>query len=154
MGRASRSEFPASLRAPLVVAGLSDSAECTGFVAHRDALAHIEQSTVLLLAGPVSGSFSRSKLRGHIAAKVFEYLGSGRPILYVGQTDCDVEALVERFSGVACVSPGDTLGAQKSLLSLIQQGPVERQGTEVYAWRSLAGRLAQVLTDECRVAPA
>jgi len=143
-------EFPASLRASLVAAGLADSAECTGFVAHREALAHMQESTVLLLAGPVSRAFPQSKVRGHIAAKVFEYLGSGRPILYVGEADCDVETLVGRFPGVACVRPGDALGAREAILSLIQRGSVERQGMEAYDRRSLARRLAQILTDECR----
>ena len=145
-------DFPASLRESLVVAGLADVVECTGFVAHREALAHIQESTVLLLAGPVSGAFPQSKVRGNIAAKAFEYLGSGRPILYVGETDCEVEALVGRFPGVACVRPGDALGAREAILSLIQRGPaVERRGMEAYARRSLAAGLAQVLTDACHV---
>ena len=83
--------------------------------------------------------------------KVFEYLGSGRPILYVGEADSDVETLVGRFPGVACVRPGDVLGAREAILSLIQRGPtVERRGMEAYTRRSLAGALAQVLTDACR----
>jgi glycosyltransferase involved in cell wall biosynthesis len=135
----------------LVVAGLADSVECTGFVAHREALAHIQESTLLLLAGPVSREFPHSKVRGNIAAKVFEYLGSGRPILYVGETDCEVETLVGRFPNVACVRPGDVSGAREAILSLIQRCPaVARQGMEAYTRRSLAGRLAQVLTDACR----
>ena len=80
-------DYPDSLRETLVSAGLAGSVECTGFVAHQEALDHIEESTLLLLAGPVSGTFPSSKVSGNIASKVFEYLGSRRPILYVGEPD-------------------------------------------------------------------
>jgi glycosyltransferase involved in cell wall biosynthesis len=144
-------ECPASLRASLAEAGLADSVECTGFVTHGEALAHMQESTVLLLAGPVSGAFPQSTVRGNIASKAFEYLGSGRPILYVGDADCEVEALVGRFPGVACVRPGDVVGAREAILSLMQRGPtVERRGMEAFTRQALAGGLARILTDACR----
>jgi glycosyltransferase involved in cell wall biosynthesis len=139
-------DFPESLRETLVQAGLSNSVECTGFVPHREALGYIEDSTLLLLAGPVSGAFPGSKVRGNIASKVFEYLGSRRPILYVGEADSEVESIIRRFPGVACVRPGDAKGTREAILSLIGQGPTADRGPlDLYTRRSLTGRLAGIL---------
>lgn len=139
-------DFPESLRGTLVQAGLSSSVECTGFVPHREALGYIEDSTLLLLAGPVSGAFPGSKVRGHIASKVFEYLGSQRPILYVGEADSEVESIIRRFPGVACARPGDAKGTREAILSLIGQGPtVDRGPLDLYTRRSLTGHLAGIL---------
>ena len=139
-------EFPEALRETLVQAGLSNSVECTGFVPHREALGYIEDSTLLLLAGPASGAFPGSKVSGNIASKVFEYLGSRRPILYIGEADSDVERIIRGFPGVACVRPGDAKGTRKAILSLIGQGPtVDRGPLDLYTRRSLTGHLAGVL---------
>jgi glycosyltransferase involved in cell wall biosynthesis len=139
-------EFPESLRATLVRAGLADAIECTGFVPHREALGHLEESRLLLLAGPVSGTVPRSKVSGNIASKVFEYLGSQRPILYVGEANSEVESIIRCFPGVACIRPGDAKGAREAILSLIAQGPtVDRGPLELYTRRSLTNRLAKLL---------
>jgi len=139
-------DFPETLRETLVQAGLSNAVECTGFVPHREALGYIEDSTLLLLAGPVSGAFSGSKVRGNIASKVFEYLGSRRPILYVGEADSDVERILRRFAGVACVRPGDAKGTEEAILRLVRQEPTVHRGLlDVYTWRSLTGQLARIL---------
>jgi glycosyltransferase involved in cell wall biosynthesis len=139
-------DVPESLRDTLVQAGLSNLVECTGFVPHREAVGCIEESTLLLLAGPVSGAFPGSKVRGHIAAKVFEYLASRRPILYLGEGDSEVERIIRLLPGVACVRPGDASGTREAILSLIRQGPtVDRGPLEVYTRRSLTERLAGIL---------
>jgi hypothetical protein len=108
----------------------------------------------MLLAGPVSGTFSSLKISGHIASKVFEYLGSRRPVLYIGEAGSEVETLIRQFRGVAFVRPYDTHGVEEIILSLIRQGPtVERDGLEPYTRRALTGRLAKILTDACSGQP-
>jgi glycosyltransferase involved in cell wall biosynthesis len=68
--------------------------ECTGYVAHHEAIAHLYAADALLLLAP-GGAAGESLL----PAKLFEYLASGRPILAVVPsensqaarfvTDCD-----------------------------------------------------------------
>lgn len=138
-------DFPESLRRTLIDAGLADSVQCTGFVPHREALRYLGDSTLLLLAGPVSISFPGSILHGNIAGKVFEYLASRRPILYAGDGGADIEALIREVPGVACVRPGDSKGTREAILSLIRQGPtIDRGALVMYTHRSLTQRLAQV----------
>jgi glycosyltransferase involved in cell wall biosynthesis len=138
-------DFPDSLRGSLIEAGLADSAQCTGFVPHREALRYLGDSTLLLLAGPVSNAFSGSAIQGNIAAKVFEYLGSRRPILYVGDGGAEIEALIRELPGVACARPGDSAGIREAILSLVRGGPtIDRRALDIYTHRSLTKRLAQV----------
>jgi glycosyltransferase involved in cell wall biosynthesis len=137
-------DFPDSLRGPLIGAGLADSARCTGFVPHREALRYLGDSTLLLLAGPVSNAFPGSAIQGHIAAKVFEYLGSRRPILYVGDAGAEVETLIRELPGVACARPADSAGIREAILSLLRGGPtIDRGALDNYSRRSLTKRLAQ-----------
>jgi glycosyltransferase involved in cell wall biosynthesis len=143
-------DCPESLRTIVAEEGLADEVHCTGFVPYREALRLLSESKLLLLAGPVSTTMPGRKLRGHIAAKVFEYLGSGRPILYVGKLDADVVTILRSYPGVACVEPGDTEGAREGILDLIGQGSmVDRESLGPYTRRSLAGRLAEVLNRAC-----
>jgi glycosyltransferase involved in cell wall biosynthesis len=145
-------DFPEVLREDLVQAGLTNSVEATGFVPHREALRYLGDSSLLLLAGPVSRAFPESTLRGNIASKVFEYLGSRRPILYVGEADAEVEALVRRFPGVACVRPGDGAGTRNAILWLTQQGPaIARGALDAYTRRSLTSRLSRVFEEASQV---
>ncbi len=137
-------DLPDSLRGPLIGAGLADSARCTGFIPHRDALRYLGDSTLVLLAGPLSNAFPGSAIQGHIAAKVFEYLGSRRPILYVGDGGAEIEALIRELPGVACARPGDSAGIREAILSLLRGGPtIDRGALDSYNRRSLTKRLAQ-----------
>jgi len=134
------------VRELLEAVGLSASFECTGQIPHREALRHMRESTLLLLAGPSMAASQAPALRGNIAGKVFEYLGSDRPILYVGDKDADIARLLTPFAGVAFVRPGDTRGAEEAIVSLLAAGsPVGRTGVNQYTRRSLTQRLAQCL---------
>ena len=78
--------------------------EETGFLPHPDAIGELESSRALVIAGPRDG---RRILRGHVAAKVFEYLGTGRPIIYVGDLASDAAAIVREHAGCFLAAPGD-----------------------------------------------
>jgi len=135
----------------LAESGLASRVQCTGFVPYREALRLLSESTLLLLAGPISTTLPRQKLRGNIAAKVFEYLGSRRPILCVGELGSDVVTLLRSYAGVACVEPGDIEGARQGILDLVRKGAtVDRDSLGSFTRRSLAGRLAEILNRACR----
>lgn len=121
---------PGALDATLAEAGLLSSVEMTGFVSHGEAARHMMSSRLLLLAGPRSVA-AIPALRGQIAAKVFEYLGSGRPILYVGELDADVVELLRPFAGVGLVQTGDVEAAKREIVRLLHEGaPAPRAGIE------------------------
>ena len=143
-------ELPESLRPTLADAGLAGSTHCTGFVPHREVLRHLADSRLLLLGGPVSRAFASSVIQGNIASKVFEYLGSGRPILYVGDAGSDIEAVIRAFPGVACVRSGDVVGTREAILSLARRATgYDRAALAVYTHRSLTQRLAEAFDAAC-----
>jgi hypothetical protein len=143
-------DFPQTLGTTIAEEGLTESVQSTGFVPYHEGLRLLSESTLLLLAGPVSTTFAGSKLRGNIASKVFEYLGSRRPILYVGQLDADIVTILRSHAGVMCVKPGDTEGARQAILALVRQQVFDRESLEPYTRRSLAGRLAATLDQMCK----
>jgi glycosyltransferase involved in cell wall biosynthesis len=139
---------PPVLQEVIAEAGLAPCMEITGVVSHGAALRALSTSSLLLLAGPVAAGSTGEIERGAIAAKVFEYLGAERPILYVGDLDTDVVRLLRPLGGVAFAPAGDVAaarrGAAELMASVCQRNPIRLRP---FTRRALAGRLA-ALFDE------
>jgi len=138
-----------SLDKVLAESGLTDVVQCTGITSHKEAVRYICESKVLLLGGPISAE--RNALRGNIAAKTFEYLGSRRSILFVGDPNSDVAQLLRPFPNVRIVNPGDEDGARDGLLSLLRENqPPAASELERFTSRSVTKGLADTLDRACR----
>jgi glycosyltransferase involved in cell wall biosynthesis len=135
----------ARLRVELEAHGLGAAVETTGFLHYAAGLAAMASSAVLLLAGPRDAS---PALRGQIPAKTFEYLATGRPIVYVGALDADVAQLLREHPGCFLVAPGDAPGAERALRAALSGGTYARDVT-AFTRRSLAGRVAALLDTLC-----
>ena len=120
--------------------GLSDVLEVTGFLAHRDALAKTMASTVLIVAGV---NPQRPLYRGVVPAKLFEYLATGLPIVYVGASDTDAARLLGGHRACHVVEPGDVAGALSALAASRREGRVPRDVGR-FTRQALAGDLARV----------
>jgi glycosyltransferase involved in cell wall biosynthesis len=79
-----------------------------------------------------------------IPGKVFEYLGTGLPVIYVGDAASDAARLLAGHPGCHLVQPGDVEAARRALLAAAAEAPQAR-ALEAYTRRALAGRLAGVL---------
>ena len=139
-------DLDAGLRREIAAHGLEEALEVTGFLPHREALAQTADSSILLGAGARD---ARPVLKGLIPAKLFEYLGTGLPILYVGDARTDAALLLARQPGCFVVSPGDEASAERALREALETPRVARD-LEAYTRRALAARLAVVLDDACR----
>jgi glycosyltransferase involved in cell wall biosynthesis len=127
-------------------AGIESRVECTGFVSHDQSIRLMSRSKVLLLAGPIGST--DPTMRGHVPGKTFEYLGSGRPILYVGDLESDAAAVLRPFSQARLVGRGDEAGARAALEALVSH-PLRPSDARLtpYSHRELAGRLAGFLSE-------
>lgn len=134
------------LRREIAAHGLEEALEVTGFLPHREALAQTADSSILLGAGARD---ERPVLKGFIPAKLFEYLGTGLPVLYVGDPSTDAALLLARQPGCFVVAPGDAAHAERALRQALETPRVARD-LEAYTRRALAARLAGVLDDACR----
>lgn len=83
--------MPNELRYEIAAAGVADLVHETGYVTHAQALRLSACSAGLVVAGPIAAD---ELSRGRIAGKVFEYLASGLPVIYVGDPDSDVARLL------------------------------------------------------------
>jgi hypothetical protein len=125
-------------------AGLNISV--TGYVHHRRAIAEMEGAAALLLY--VSGSSLAP------SGKLYEYLGSGRPVLCLARTDNLASRLVSEWQAGAVADPGDDAQIERAFLELWrrweagdlpEQDEVRRHVFERYSRRAGAARLDQVL---------
>ncbi|MBA3327763.1 MAG: glycosyltransferase [Solirubrobacterales bacterium] len=133
-----------ALRHEIAGFGLEHLVEETGFLAHADALGQLSSSRALVIAGPRDG---RRILRGHVAAKVFEYLASERPIIYVGDLRSDLAAIIGEHPGCHLAAPGD-VEAVAAALDRCGADPVRRD-VAALSRRSRAAQLASILDGVC-----
>lgn len=133
-------DLPAAAADEIRAHGLGDVLEVTGFVPYREALSRMAASSVLVGAG----GGARGASEGWIPAKFFEYLGTGLPILYVGDTSTDVAALLRAHAGCYLVERGDADGAREAILRARAEH-VGRRDLGAFTRRALAGRLAETL---------
>jgi glycosyltransferase involved in cell wall biosynthesis len=95
--------------------GLEAQVELSGQVPYEQSLRDMAQAGILLL-------LDSPGRRSGVPAKLYEYLGAGRPILALAEADSDT-AWVLRESGVPhqIVPPGDLAKIRASLLDLIER---------------------------------
>jgi glycosyltransferase involved in cell wall biosynthesis len=121
--------------------GLEALVEVTGFLPHRQALAELMGSSALIVAGARD---ERPRLRGMIPAKIFEYMASGLPILYLGSPASDAARILAGQPACHVVAPRDHAATREALQVMVEQRPVERDVAR-YTHRTLAAELAAVL---------
>lgn len=126
--------------------GIDDIVEERGRVQHADATALMSGASVLYL--PVSkGVYEHASMPG----KLFEYLGSARPILASAQAVSEVAKTLTQVGGARRADPGDVEGLAAILATLCQSGPgaifSKRIPSELamYTRASLTGKLALAL---------
>lgn len=124
--------------------GLGNLLSFTGFLPHSAVTAELSQCAALLVAGPTA----EGRLgKGVIAAKVFEYLASGKPIIYVGDPSADAAQMLRGFDGTYIVESGDLSAAVEALV----EAPTARfeRNTDKLSRHALTGRLAALLDSVC-----
>jgi glycosyltransferase involved in cell wall biosynthesis len=129
-----------AFRRQLEAVGLGDRLEVTGFVGPRGVRDELSRCSILLLAGPTK---SDPLSDGVVAGKVWEYLATGLPIIYVGDTTCDVARVLEGQDGCALHAPVDVAGITQSLGRL--NGHLFKRDSGSMSRRVRTGQLAQLL---------
>jgi glycosyltransferase involved in cell wall biosynthesis len=133
--------LPQQLRQEIAAFGLGDRVEATGFVPHQQALAEMGSAVALLAAGSTR---ARPRSEGVIPAKLFEYLASQRPVIYVGDAHTDAAALLAGQPGCHVVPPGDVVAAKRAIEACIGATPFHRDVSQ-FTRRVLTRRLAVLL---------
>jgi glycosyltransferase involved in cell wall biosynthesis len=96
-----------AMRGEVRAHGIESLLEETGFVPHAEALRVASSSSVLLVAGPTSQERAGE---GVVPAKLFEYLATGLPIVWVGLAQNDGAVLLREHQGCYVFATEDTEG--------------------------------------------
>ena len=127
--------------------GLAESVSIAGQVPYDRALRAMASADILLLMDTPRRTVG-------VPAKLYEYIGAGRPVLALGERGGDLAHVLER-SGIPhrIAPPGDSVAIASALSELSVE--VESRGsalmlrsTHPYSREALAGQLADVL-DRC-----
>ena len=122
--------------------GLEDRLRCQPFVRHADSIEIMQAADLLFVS---TGMGPRSK--GIITGKVYEYLGTGIPILGLGPPDGDLATLLRKTGGGRLYRPDDTAGIEQYVRGLMD-GTIRIQTDQdllrTYTRQALTERLAAV----------
>lgn len=128
--------------------GLADIARFTGFVPYREALQHQVNASLLLLI--LHGEQSDP---GHIPGKLYEYLGSGTPILALVPPHFEAARIINDAGAGTTVTASDVDAMEAALLASYQAHQVGKAqvtnpaGLAHYERRHQAGELAALLAE-------
>jgi glycosyltransferase involved in cell wall biosynthesis len=133
-----------ALEARVAACGAGGLLEFTGYLPHAEVAPELARCTALVVPGPLR---STGIERGWIVAKLFEYLATSRPIIYVGDPETDAAQLLRGFSGTHIVATGDTAAALAALRTARTE-VVVRDASRL-SRRALTGGLAGLLDEAC-----
>jgi glycosyltransferase involved in cell wall biosynthesis len=128
---------------------LSDVVERTGYLPHKEALAHLQGAFLLLLTtsqAPEAEMISTSKL--------FEYMPLRKPILAIVPTEGAAAGVVSSLNLGKVVSPADPVGIKQELLSFFsdwERGSlslnVDEEKIKMFSRKSLTSQLASLFDE-------
>ncbi len=128
-------------------AGLDDIVEVMGYVTHGESIEYLRQTTVAFLV--LGGSEASKKI---LTGKIFEYLGSGKPILALVPPDGEAARVVNETKAGVVVAPDDISGIKEAVLKLYRDfkehklaGGAEAAAVSVYDRKNLTKDLAGLL---------
>jgi glycosyltransferase involved in cell wall biosynthesis len=101
--------LPAQAANLIADAGLSDWVTLPGLIAQVDALRLMQRSDLLLMADPPDGGAL------YVRGKLYEYLGSGKPILALLPAFSASRALIEQGGAGLVIDAGDSMGLAQAL---------------------------------------
>jgi glycosyltransferase involved in cell wall biosynthesis len=123
--------------------GLSDVTEWKGPVSHREAIHYMKSSDLLLLLIPVIEG-----AEGILTGKLFEYLGSGRPILGLGPASGAAAAILNEC-GAGKMFDREEEGSVREWLNTLYSGNREERGEQSgfkkYSRYNLTSAMAELL---------
>ena len=132
---------PEEIRALFPAGDEGDGPRFISYCEHPEAIRYMMSSSLLLLIIPDPSS-NRSILTG----KIFEYLATEKPILFLGPEDGDAARLLTLCGYQGIFGYDDVEGIREFILRVAEGKPVKRSGYHLeYSRRALAVKLGNIL---------
>lgn len=125
--------------------GLNDCLDNAGYVSHNEALVFQKQTQLLLLV-----EIDSEETKAIIPGKIFEYMVSERPIVAIGPTGSDVEAILKETNTGSYFNYSDYEALKRTLKTHykdFKMGDLKTQaiGLQKYSRRNLTKSLAELI---------
>jgi glycosyltransferase involved in cell wall biosynthesis len=124
--------------------GLGRMVETIGYVKHEIAINYMFSSNILLLIIP-----NVKNNKGILTGKLFEYLGSNRPILFVGPVNGDAAKIIRNTSSGFICDYYDSDKITESIIQLFNINPLanhdENSKTLQYSRENLTKKLIKII---------
>lgn len=105
-----------SIKSLIVSLGLDSIFEDIGYVSHKEAVALLQSSTVLLLVNPVTKDEEMV-----IPGKVYEYLAAGKPIINIAKKNSELASIINTCSAGKTFERNDKEALILYLKQLVQE---------------------------------
>jgi glycosyltransferase involved in cell wall biosynthesis len=138
-------KFPQSLMDAINTLKLDESVEFMGYVPHDLSVRYMMQSNALLLIIP-----DVSENKGILTGKLFEYIGSERPVIGIGPVDCDAAAILSDTRCGKMHAYTDDIGLKETIrnlfISYLEKKPsVIPMNTQRFSRYELTRSLSEIL---------
>jgi glycosyltransferase involved in cell wall biosynthesis len=119
--------------------GLEKWVEFTPYVEHKKAVEYMINSDLLLLIIP-----NTENNKGILTGKLFEYIATGNPIIYIGPEDGDAVEILKKTEGISYLN----LNSEKNIIpfcsSVLKKSEKSKQINYIYSRRNLAETFAKL----------
>ncbi len=124
---------------------LSERTITLGYIQHKQLMEEYSLASALLLLQNKSANSD-----GHIPAKFFEYLGTGIPILAIGNPQSDLAKLLDRYKSMKISEPENERLMKETLLSIFSsfrggKSTKQPEDPSVFSRKNLTSALAGML---------
>lgn len=128
---------------------LSDIADLKGFVPHNESTQILQNADVLLL---VIDNVADNK--GFLTGKLFEYMGSKKPIFAIGPVNGDANEFIKQSNSGGMVDYKDNDGAYRLLKEMYESWKANNSSytfeAEQFSRKNLTKKLAEVFDKVCQ----
>ncbi len=126
---------------------LEEHLERLNFMPHAEVVKHMKQAQLLLL--PIN---STPNAMGILPGKLYEYLGSKRPVLAIGPSSCDAARVIETTKAGTINDYNDFDGLKKNIGQFFQKFldkklEVNSENINQFSRKELAGKYTKLLAE-------
>ena len=119
--------------------GLEKWVEFTPYVEHKKAVEYMINSDLLLLIIP-----NTENNKGILTGKLFEYIATGNPIIYIGPEDGDAVEILKKTEGISYLNFNSEKNIIPFFSSVLKKSKKSKQINYIYSRRNLAETFAKL----------
>jgi glycosyltransferase involved in cell wall biosynthesis len=119
--------------------GLEKWVEFTPYVEHKKAVEYMINSDLLLLIIP-----NTENNKGILTGKLFEYIATGNPIIYIGPEDSDAVEILNKTEGISYLNFNSEGNIIPFCSSVLKKSEKSKQINYIYSRRNLADTFAKL----------